>query len=96
MSRYTIDSKLPGHYVTVGYDRPLRHFFGEVRDEEGDMIAQTDFMNGVPSLTALEAFIAPYAEIESHLGSLLAREAVSDFADTSWGYARNLRTQKTS
>jgi hypothetical protein len=90
MSRYAIDATNPEHYAVVGYDRPLNHYFGEVHDAEGETVAETDFMNGVPTVAALVAFMAPYAPISEDLAQKLADEPYA--ADASrFNRAFNLR-----
>jgi hypothetical protein len=97
MSRYAIDAKNPGYFAVVGYDRPLNHFFGEVHDAEGELVAETDFMNGVKTVGALVAFMAPHADISADLAAKLLHESQAPASESAnWNRQFNLKTRTSS
>jgi hypothetical protein len=80
MSQHHILTKQ--YEILVGWDRPLRYFFGTVRDKaqldsDDDGIVFTTLSlpgGGVGTVAELASLLRPYVELPSHLMAALAED----------------------
>jgi hypothetical protein len=59
MSRHQLPANNPAHEVFIGWDRPLRNFWGQVFDPSLPDSAPTEVIDGWPTRDGLIPFNAP-------------------------------------